>query len=58
MHISANRTSFCECENCGNSHATESQEKIDEYESDSESDEDTSDEEGETAQADDDNDMD
>ena len=51
-------SSFCECENCGNSHATESQEKIDEYESDSESDEDTSDEEGETAQADDDNDMD
>ena len=54
-----NCSSFCECENCGNPHATDSQEKNDDHESDSESDEESgSDEEGDTVIADDDLDMD
>lgn len=51
-------SSFCECENCGNQHSTESKEKIDEYQSDSETDdEDASDEEGDDVIAEDDNNM-
>ena len=38
FHSKQNCSSFCECENCGNPHATDAQKKVDEYESDSETD--------------------
>ena len=53
-----NCSSFCECENCGNPHSTESKKKNDEDQLDSETDEeDASDEEGDDLMAEDDNDM-
>ena len=60
FHSKQNCSSFCECENCANTHATDSQKKNDdEYESDSESDgESGTDEEMDTVIADADNDMD
>ena len=38
FHSKQSCSSFFECENCGNPHATDAQKKVDEYESDSETD--------------------